>query len=99
MPDQYHSDFAMQVTSDIGSESQDMTVDFRNNKLSGLSKINPYYLTSQTRVCVTVGMMTTGYDCSDILNICMMRPIFSPVEFIQMKGRGTLGSTIEGLGV
>ena len=89
LPDQYHSDFAMQVTSDIGSESQDMTVDFRNNKLSGLSKINPYYLTSQTRVCVTVGMMTTGYDCSDILNICMMRPIFSPVEFIQMKGRGT----------
>ena len=34
-------------------------------------------------------MMTTGYDCTDILNICMMRPIYSPSEFIQMKGRGT----------
>ena len=33
--------------------------------------------------------MTTGYDCEDILNICLMRPIFSPTDFIQMKGRGT----------
>jgi type I restriction enzyme R subunit len=36
-----------------------------------------------------VGMMTTGYDCTDILNIALMRPIFSPSEFIQIKGRGT----------
>jgi type I restriction enzyme R subunit len=45
--------------------------------------------TSKARVCVTVGMMTTGYDCKDLLNICLFRPIFSPTEFIQMKGRGT----------
>ena len=54
-----------------------------------LSKINPHSRTSKTRICVTVGMMTTGYDCTDILNICMMRPVYSPSEFIQMKGRGT----------
>jgi type I restriction enzyme R subunit len=34
-------------------------------------------------------MMTTGYDCEDILNLCLMRPIFSPTDFIQIKGRGT----------
>jgi type I restriction enzyme R subunit len=34
-------------------------------------------------------MMTTGYDCTDLLNIAMMRPIYSPSDFIQMKGRGT----------
>ena len=34
-------------------------------------------------------MMTTGYDCKDLLNICLFRPVFSPTEFIQMKGRGT----------
>ena len=66
-----------------------MTVDFSNNKLSGTSKINDYYRTSKTRVCVTVGMMTTGYDCTDLVNLCMMRPIFSPSDFVQMKGRGT----------
>ncbi len=87
-PKIYNSDFAVQVTSDI-TNSQEMTVNFRNNSLNGQSKNNPYYRTSKTRVCVTVGMMTTGYDCTDILNICMMRPVYSPSEFIQMKGRGT----------
>ena len=33
--------------------------------------------------------MTTGYDCQDILNLALMRPIFSPTDFIQIKGRGT----------
>ena len=87
-PKQYSSDFAVQVTSSI-ENSQRMTIDFRNNNLNGQSKINPHYRTSKTRVCVTVGMMTTGYDCTDILNICMVRPVYSPSEFIQMKGRGT----------
>ena len=66
-----------------------MSTDFKNNKLNGFSKSDENYRTSKTRVCVTVGMMTTGYDCTDILNICLMRPIFSPSDFIQMKGRGT----------
>ena len=89
-PNQYRSDFAVQVTSEI-ENAQTMTINFtdRSNSLNGQSKVNPYYRTSKTRVCVTVGMMTTGYDCKDILNICLMRPVHSPSEFIQMKGRGT----------
>ena len=87
-PNQYRSDFAVQVTSSVDN-SQRMTIDFRNNGLNGQSKVNEHYRTSKTRVCVTVGMMTTGYDCTDILNLCLMRPVYSPSEFIQMKGRGT----------
>ena len=87
-PGQYRSDFAVQVTSNV-ENSQRMTIDFRNNGLNGQSKVNENYRTSKTRVCVTVGMMTTGYDCTDLLNLCMMRPVYSPSEFIQMKGRGT----------
>ena len=33
--------------------------------------------------------MTTGYDCTDILNLGLFRPIFSPTDFVQIKGRGT----------
>src|SRR5438477_7359309 len=70
-----------------------MTVDFANNNLSGKSKWreNEFhdYNTSRTRVCITVGMMTTGYDCEDILNVVLVRPIMSPTDFIQIKGRGT----------
>jgi len=87
-PGKYNSDFAVQVTSLI-HDAKMMTIDFRNNKLCGFSKFNEAYRTSKARVCVTVGMMTTGYDCSDLLNLCLMRPIFSPTDFVQIKGRGT----------
>jgi len=66
-----------------------MTINFTNNKLLGSANFLPEYKTSKARVCVTVGMMTTGYDCPDILNLGLFRPIFSPTDFIQIKGRGT----------
>ena len=89
-PNKFQSDFAIQVTSNVTNpDPQQMTIDFKNNNLRGNSPINELYKTSKARVCVTVGMMTTGYDCKDLLNICLFRPVFSPTEFIQMKGRGT----------
>lgn len=93
-PGKYQSDFAVQVTSNVAN-SQQMTIDYSNDKLLGFSnytKNKPLleaYKTSKARVCVTVGMMTTGWDCPNILNMGLMRPIFSPTEFIQIKGRGT----------
>jgi len=87
-PGKYNSDFAVQVTSNI-PDAQSFTVSFANNNLNGHTKFLEGYRTSKTRVCVTVGMMTTGYDCEDILNVALMRPIFSPTDFIQIKGRGT----------
>jgi type I restriction enzyme, R subunit len=87
-PGKYQSDFAMQVTSNV-QNAQRMTTNFANNKLGGSCNFIPDYQTSKTRVCVTVGMMTTGYDCTDLINLCLMRPIFSPTEFVQIKGRGT----------
>lgn len=41
------------------------------------------------RIAVSVDMLSTGYNCRDALNIGLMRPIFSPTEYIQIKGRGT----------
>lgn len=93
-PGKYNSDFAVQVTSQVG-DAQQMTINFTNNNLSGKTKWLEGYKSCKTRVCVTVGMMTTGYDCPDLLNICMMRPIFSPADFVQIKGRGTRKNTFE----
>ena len=84
----YNSDFAVQVTSDV-ENAQQMSINFSNNNLQGHTKFLDGYKSSKARVCVTVGMMTTGYDCPDILNVVMLRPIFSPTDFIQIKGRGT----------
>ncbi|BFP40451.1 hypothetical protein FGF1_12960 [Flavobacteriaceae bacterium GF1] len=93
-PGKYNSDFALQVTSQVG-DAQQMTINFTNNNLSGKTTWLEGYKSCKTRVCVTVGMMTTGYDCPDLLNICMMRPIFSPADFVQIKGRGTRKNTFE----
>ena len=92
-PGKYQSDFAVQVTSNIPG-AQDMTKKFdsERNALNGKSRFNSGftdYHSSRTRVCVTVGMMTTGYDCEDLLNVVLARPIFSTTDFIQIKGRGT----------
>ena len=87
-PGRYRSDFAVQVTSQI-PDHQQFTINFSNNKLLGSENFIPAYKTSKARICVTVGMMMTGYDCPDILNLGLFRPIFSPTDFIQIKGRGT----------
>ena len=87
-PGKYQSDFAVQVTSQI-PDAQKFTINFSNNNLLGSGNFIPAYKTSKARICVTVGMMTTVYDCTDILNLGLFRPIFSPTDFIQVKGRGT----------
>jgi type I restriction enzyme, R subunit len=87
-PGKYQSDFAVQVTSQVPDAHQ-FTINFSNNNLLGSGNFIAAYKTSKARVCVTVGMMTTGYDCTDILNLGLFRPIFSPTDFIQIKGRGT----------
>jgi len=87
-PGRYQSDFAVQVTSLVPG-AQQLTINFTNNNLLGSANFVPAYKTSKARICVTVGMMTTGYDCPDVLNLGLFRPIFSPTDFIQIKGRGT----------
>lgn len=94
-PAQYNeSNFAMQVSSQVAS-AQQMTINFANNRLGGQTNNPEGYDSSKTRVAVTVGMMTTGYDCQDLLNIALMRPVFSPTDFVQIKGRGTRKWTFE----
>ena len=63
-PGKYQSDFAVQVTSQI-ADAQQFTLNFTNNNLLGSANFVPMYKSSKARVCVTVGMMTTGYDCPE----------------------------------
>lgn len=97
-PWKYKSDFAMQITSTI-PKAQDYTKDFTYNRLSWKSSFagetHPDYKTSKTRVCVTVGMMTTWYDCPDLLWVVLLRPVFSPADFVQMKWRWTRKHTFK----
>jgi len=66
---------AVTITSRI-PEASGLAKSFRDGKCS-------------ERVAVSVDMLSTGYNCRDLLNVVLMRPIFSPTEYIQIKGRGT----------
>jgi type I restriction enzyme R subunit len=66
---------AIVITSRI-PEASSIAKEFRDGKRS-------------ERIAVSVDMLSTGYNCRDLLNIGLMRPIFSPTEYIQIKGRGT----------
>lgn len=66
---------AVTITSRIPDASS-IAKDFRDGK-------------RPEKVAVSVDMLSTGYNCRDLLNVVLMRPIFSPTEYIQIKGRGT----------
>src|SRR5207248_11528433 len=66
---------AVTITSRI-EDASTIAKDFRDRK-------------RPERVAVSVDMLSTGYNCQDLLNVVLMRPIFSPTEYIQIKGRGT----------
>ncbi len=40
-------------------------------------------------IAVSVDMLTTGFDCPEVLHIVMCRKIFSPILYQQIRGRGT----------
>ena len=88
-PGRYRSDFAVQITHDVDRASEMGRAFADKDGLNGLDSTIPGYKTSKTRVCVTVAMMTTGYDCPDLLNMGFCRPVKSIIDYIQMKGRGT----------
>ena len=69
------SNLAVTITSRIPDASF-IAKDFRDGKRA-------------EQVAVSVDMLSTGYNCRDLLNVVLMRPIFSPTEYIQIKGRGT----------
>ena len=66
---------AITITSRI-TDASSIAKEFRDGK-------------RKERIAVSVDMLSTGYNCRDLLNIGLFRPIFSPTEYIQIKGRGT----------
>jgi type I restriction enzyme R subunit len=66
---------AVLITSHVRGASQ-IAKDFRDGK-------------RQEPVAVSVDMLSTGYNVKPLLNVVLMRPVFSPTEYIQIKGRGT----------
>jgi type I restriction enzyme, R subunit len=72
----YGGQFAKTITSSV-MNAQQIAKEFKDPE------------NKRTRVAVSVDMLTTGFDCPEILNIVFARPIFETTSYQQIKGRGT----------
>lgn len=66
--------YAEVITSDI-SNADELIRQFKRE----------YY----PKVAVSVGMLDTGFDCREVINLVMCRRVRSPILYQQMRGRGT----------
>ena len=84
---QTHATALTKILNDIQPESA-VTITSRIKDASGIAK-DFRDGRRRERIAVSVDMLSTGYNCRDLLNVVLMRPVFSPTEYIQIKGRGT----------
>jgi type I restriction enzyme, R subunit len=52
-------------------------------------EISRFKLDSEPRIALSVGVLDTGVDIPEVCNLVFVRPVFSPIRFWQMLGRGT----------
>ncbi|MFH1432575.1 MAG: DEAD/DEAH box helicase family protein [archaeon] len=48
-----------------------------------------FKLDSEPRIALSVGVLDTGVDIPEVCNLVFVKPVFTPIRFWQMLGRGT----------
>ncbi|MBU1976550.1 MAG: DEAD/DEAH box helicase family protein, partial [Nanoarchaeota archaeon] len=73
------------IYPNLGSDIQTIVSDvYRYN-----DEISRFKLDSEPRIALSVGVLDTGIDIPEVCNLVFVRPVFSPIRFWQMLGRGT----------
>ena len=52
-------------------------------------EVKRFQLESEPRIALSVGMLDTGVDVPEVCNLVFVKPVYSPIRFWQMIGRGT----------
>jgi type I restriction enzyme, R subunit len=73
---EYNGRFAQTITSNI-QKAHELAKDFAKDTIQ------------LPRIAITVDMLSTGFDAPEVLNLVLVRPIFDPTTYQQIKGRGT----------
>ena len=69
----------------LGNDVQVITSD----EYRAQDEIKRFKQDSEPRIALSVGMLDTGVDVPEIMNLVFVKPVFSPQRFWQMVGRGT----------
>jgi len=54
-----------------------------------MDEVRRFVKDSEPRIALSVGVLDTGIDIPEICNLVFVKPVFSPIRFWQMLGRGT----------
>lgn len=54
-----------------------------------MDEVKRFEKDSEPRIALSVGVLDTGIDIPEICNLVFVKPVFSPIRFWQMLGRGT----------
>lgn len=54
-----------------------------------MDEVNRFLKDSSPRIALSVGVLDTGIDLPEIMNLVFVTPVFSHIRFWQMLGRGT----------
>ncbi len=69
----------------LSNEVQVITSDMYRTE----DEVKRFKLESEPRIALSVGMLDTGVDIPEVMNLVFVRPVFSSSRFWQMIGRGT----------
>ena len=67
----------------------DFVVSSGNDTETSRKKIRDFKKKEFPKILVSVGMLDTGFDCEEVLNLVFARHVKSNVLYQQMRGRGT----------
>ncbi len=70
---------------ELGDEV-DVIVSSKDRYMDG---VNRFIKDASPRIALSVGVLDTGIDIPEIMNLVFVTPVFSPIRFWQMLGRGT----------
>ncbi|MBI1930309.1 DEAD/DEAH box helicase family protein [Candidatus Poribacteria bacterium] len=71
---EHKGQYAQVITSDVADASE---------------VIRKFKREDYPQIAVTVDMLTTGFDCREVLHLVLCRRILSPILYQQIRGRGT----------
>ena len=60
-----------------------------SDKARYMDEVNRFKKDSSPRIALSVGVLDTGVDIPEIMNLVFVTPVFSHIRFWQMLGRGT----------
>lgn len=60
-----------------------------SNKDRYMDEVNRFIKDTSPRIALSVGVLDTGIDLPEVMNLAFVTPVFSPIRFWQMLGRGT----------